>query len=387
MIAVLTTGRQDWGLLRPLCDSLQHDPAFVLRIIAGGMACLESFGDTAAAIKKNGFSIEAELDWGADHLEPTEQSGLVLRMIGRTLRALKPESLVLLGDRFETAAAAMAATLSLVPIIHLCGGEETEGAFDNSFRHAITKMAHLHLVTHEVYAQRILRMGEPPQTVHVVGDPAWDNIRELSLLSRETLSEQLGYSLAAPLGVVTVHPTTISGETPLQEITAIRDALEKFSATWVVTLPNNDPGSDIIRATFTELAARSERVHLETALGTSRYLSLVAIADFVLGNSSSAMTEAPALGIPTVNIGDRQKGRIRYAGIIDTPLDTTRILEAIHLAMTPDFVTACRQSRRIFDQETVARRIVGILHEWPIPRPPRKVFWDEPHLPSPTTYR
>jgi UDP-hydrolysing UDP-N-acetyl-D-glucosamine 2-epimerase len=373
-LAVLTTGRQDWGLLRPLCAALNSDAAFSLSLLVGGMACSAAFGYVSRAIRDQGFEIAQEMPWDVVRADASTQASEALRMTATALAALRPNALVLLGDRYETAAAAVAATVVRVPIVHLYGGEETEGAFDNALRHAITKMSHLHLVAHEVYARRVRQMGEDPAAVHVVGSLGVDNARNQPRLSREQVEALLGIRLDPPVGVVTLHPTTLGSGVPQGELTAVLEAIETYPATWVVTLPNADPGSEAIRSALLALATRRRNVVVVAALGSEGYLGLLGASDFMLGNSSSGITEAPAVGLPTINVGDRQRGRIRGASILDVPETPAAILEAIARSQTSGFRQLARETPPPYGGGEAAARIVAVLHQWEPPRPPRKVF-------------
>ena len=363
-------------MLRPLCGALHADAAFSVSILAGGMACSEAFGHVSRSIRDQGFAIAVEMPWEVEHAHAADQASDAMQMTGSALADLKPDALILLGDRYETAAAALAATVQRAPIIHLYGGEETEGAFDNSLRHAITKLSHLHLVSHEAYAGRIRQMGEDPKSVHVVGSLCLDNLRNQFLPSREQLETRLGISLNPPVGVVTLHPTTLAGSAEGDELAAVIQAMESFPATWVVTLPNSDPGSEAIRSAFLAVAARRGNVVAVPALGEEHYLGLLKVADLMLGNSSSGMIEAPAVGLPTVNVGDRQRGRIRGASILDVAPDPRAVLSAITHSQTLDFRRLVRDAEPPYGKGNTAERIVALLRSWRPPRPARKVFFD-----------
>lgn len=373
-LAVLTTGRQDWGLLRPLCEALRDAPDFDLKVIAGGMACSPAFGRIVDQIRVNGFEVAAELDWSPESEDALVQTGRALMLVGDALRSNIPDALILLGDRYETVAVALAATLLKIPLVHLYGGEETEGAFDNAFRHAITKMSHLHLVAHEAYARRVLQMGEDISSVHVVGSLGVDNIKKRKLPSKLELESDLKIPLIPPVGLVTVHPTTLSREGKIDEIQAIIGAMDRYPATWIVTLPNADPGNEAIRQAFLDMAARNRKVFVVSALGEERYLGLMALSAFALGNSSSGITEAPSLKVPTINVGDRQKGRIRSASVLDVPCDTDAILAAILKAESEDFGNMISGQSSIFGDGDAAEKIIAVLRAWIPPNPPLKPF-------------
>lgn len=368
-LAVLTTGRQDWGILRSTCLSVRDDPAFELRLLVGGMHLAPRFGETSRLIESDGFSIAERVAWDVD-APVAAQAAAALDGVAAALARTAPDALMLVGDRFETAAAALAATLAGVPIVHLHGGEQTEGAFDDALRHAISKLSHLHFVSHDEYRRRLVAMGEDPATVHLVGAPDLDNLRRADLADRAELESLLGMPLAAPLVVVTVHPTTLAAA-PCADAEAVVAAMARVDATWVMTLPNNDPGASDIRSLLLRAADGPRRRAVE-ALGERRYLGLLRQADAVLGNSSSAVIEAPAIGVPVVNVGDRQKGRLRSAHVQDVPADADAIVAALGRALDPAARRALSNVAGALGDGHAGERIVRVLREWTPPRPPRK---------------
>jgi UDP-N-acetylglucosamine 2-epimerase (non-hydrolysing)/GDP/UDP-N,N'-diacetylbacillosamine 2-epimerase (hydrolysing) len=298
-----------------------------------------------------------------------------IRELAAWLDAAAPTALVLVGDRAETLAAGLAATLARVPIVHLHGGEETEGAVDNAFRHAQTKQSHLHLVSHAAHARRVEQMGEPRESIEVVGAPGLDNLLAATVPGRAELERSLGLALASPVILVTLHPTTL-GVDPDDEACALTFAMDRVPATYVVTLPNNDRGADLIRSRLeTFVAAKPRRVAVP-ALGPDRYAGMLRIADVVLGNSSSALIEAPLFGVPTVNVGDRQKGRLRGANVIDVEPEASAIELALHRALDPSFAAHARAAGSPYGDGHSGERIVAVLERWKPPNPPRKRFVD-----------
>ncbi|HXT99580.1 MAG TPA: UDP-N-acetylglucosamine 2-epimerase [Polyangia bacterium] len=371
-VAVLTTGRQDWGILRSVCVALRDAPDFDLRLLVGGMHCSDRFGRTETMVRADGFAASETLAWLKDDGETAAgQSAAALTAVAEALRRQAPECLLVVGDRLETIAAVVAATLCLVPVVHLHGGEDTEGAFDNSFRNAITKMSHLHLVSHPDYARRIAAMGEDPAAIHVMGSPALDNLQRGDLATRAELEALLGLPLEAPLVVVTVHPTTLASAAG-DEVGAVVAAMASVPATYVITMPNSDPGNESVRDALRRAAAAPRRTAVE-ALGERRYWGLLQQADAVLGNSSSGVIEAPALALPTVNVGDRQRGRIRGPGVIDVGVDASAIAAALQRALDPSFRQRVRAAEPPFLPGNAAARVLSILRGWSPPSPPRKV--------------
>jgi UDP-hydrolysing UDP-N-acetyl-D-glucosamine 2-epimerase len=377
-VGVLTTGRQDWGILRSTCAAIQTHPGLTLDLLVGGTHLSVRHGRTIGRIRDEGFPVAAELDWlhgaesGGHEADPwpEAQASGALALVGERLREHPVDALLLVGDRLETAAAALAATLATTPIAHLHGGEQTLGAFDDALRHAITKLSHLHLVSHEEHARRVIAMGEDPASVHVVGAPGLDNATRGDLPDRAALETALGIALRPPVVVVTVHPATLDTN-PAQAATAVAAAMRAVPATYVVTLPNTDPGAAAVRAAMLEVATATGGVAVD-ALGESRYWGLMRIADAMLGNSSSALIEAPAVGLPAVNVGDRQAGRRREANVLDVPADPDAVAAALRTALTPAFRERAAAARPPLADGRAGERVAAIIAAWTIPRPPRK---------------
>ena len=373
-LAILTTGRQDYGILRSSILLLRRTPGIEVMLWAGGMHLDRRFGEPLALFDADGITPDRKLPFLSD---PPDQAADVAGAIRQTVAALKadtPDALMLLGDRAETLAAAMAANLSQVPLVHLQGGEESEGSIDNACRHAVTKLSHLHLVSHPVHAARVVQMGEDPASVVVVGAPGLDNASRDDLPGREELEASLGLRLEAPVVLVTLHPTTLGGAAD-EEVAATAEAMAQVPATYVVTSPNSDEGGAVIREHWRSWGARRKNVALTESLGERRYWALLRLASAVLGNSSSGIIEAPALGVPVVNVGDRQRGRLRYGPVSDVPVETGAIASALSNALS-------RGRARLDDRDQAypagpaAPRVLKALQQWTIPRPPRKSFRD-----------
>ncbi len=374
-IAVLSTGRQDWGILHSTATAIRAHPDLELRLLVGGMHLSARHGHTIDDVRADGFEPDMTLSWlGGDDADTgppaTTQASAALEAVGTALREAPPDALLLVGDRLETAAAALAATLERVPIIHLHGGEQTLGAFDDALRHAITKLSHLHLASHEEHARRIVALGEDPASVHVVGPPGLDAAVRDDLPSREDLTRDLGLALDAPLVLVTVHPATLERD-PTAAASAVVAAMDAVPATYVVTLPNADPGSDAIRDLLLAAAARPRRVAVE-ALGERRYWGILRIADAMLGNSSSALIEAPAVDLPAVDVGDRQAGRRAGPNVLHAPADPDPVIDALRAALDPATRARVAGARPPLADGRAGQRIADIIAAWRPPRPPRK---------------
>ncbi len=333
-IAVVTGSRADYGLLRGILKELRDMDDIDLQIIVCGMHLAPKFGETWRAIENDGFPIAAKVDLQLnDDRSETVARGTGLGVVGfsETLPVLAPDLLVLLGDRFEILSAAVAATLLNIPIAHIHGGEVTAGAFDDAIRHAITKMACLHFVAAEPYRRRVIQMGENPDFVFNVGAPGLDEAAAAPVLAQPALFEALGISGPSRFLLVTLHPTTARPEADAATVAALLGALASVDdRTFIFTGVNADPGhraiDDAIRAF---VAARPGRAYLFASLGSERYWAALRLADAVVGNSSSGIAEAPAVGTPSINIGERQHGRLRAPSIIDCPADQTAIRTAL----------------------------------------------------------
>jgi UDP-hydrolysing UDP-N-acetyl-D-glucosamine 2-epimerase len=333
-IAVVTGSRADYGLLKGILTRLQQMDDVDLQVIACGMHLLPKFGETWRIIEADGFAIAAKIDLelGDDRAETVARgTGIGVAGFAEALPRLTPDLLVVLGDRYEILSAAVAATLLNIPIAHIHGGEVTAGAFDDTIRHAITKMACVHFTAAEPYRRRVIQMGENPEFVLNVGAPGLDLAATAPAMSRFDLFGALGISGPERFLLVTLHPTTARPDADAANVAALLAALAQIEDHCLIfTGVNADPGyrviDDALRA-FVD--ARPDRAHLFASLGSERYLAALRLADAVVGNSSSGILEAPAVGVPSINIGDRQLGRLRAASIIDCPADQTAILAGL----------------------------------------------------------
>ena len=371
-IAVLTTGRQDWGIVHSTCAAIRAHPDLELVLWAGGTHLSRRHGFTVDQVRADGFEPDAGFAWLDGEQDPPAdaQSASALAAIGAQLRTSPVDALVLAGDRFETAAAALAATVDLVPIVHLHGGEQTLGAFDDALRHAITKLSHLHLVSSEEHARRVRALGEDPASIHVVGAPGLDAAFRPDLPDRAALGARLELELDAPVVIVTVHPATLEAD-PARAARAVVGAMDLVPATYVITLPNTDPGAREVRELLVEAGAAPGRVVVE-ALGERGYWGLLRVADAVLGNSSSALVEAPVVGLPAVDVGLRQAGRARGANVIDAPAEADAVAEALRRALTPAFRDVAGTATPVLADGRAGARIADIIAGWHPSSPPTK---------------
>ena len=380
-ICIVTGSRAEYGVLRWLMFGIEAEPALKLQLLVTGMHLAPEFGLTADEIIADGFVIDEKVE---SQLASDTRVGMVkslgLGMIGcaDAFRRLQPDIVVLLGDRYEILAAAQAASLLGIPVGHISGGEVTEGAVDDWIRHAITKASWWHFVAAEPYRQRVIQLGEAPGRVYNVGDPGLDSVRKLSLLDQAALEADLDIALNHPLFVVTYHPATLGKLPPEQAFQELLLALDRFpDASVILTKPNADAGGRLI-ASMAESWAKDRKAPTRCviSLGQLRYLSLVRLADAVIGNSSSGIVEAPALKVATVNIGTRQDGRLRALSIIDCDEDSAHIYAAIQHAISPEFRSGLADTISLYGDCDASRQIMNILASSSIPRQLSKGFHD-----------
>ena len=369
-IAVVTATRAEYGLLRPLLEILRADEAVQLQLVVSGTHLSERFGMTVRQIEADGFDIAARVPMPVEDDSVagiTRALAVATQGIGEAFARLSPEVVVLLGDRYEMLAAAQAAMVARLPIAHLHGGEVTEGAFDEAIRHAISKMAHWHFVAAEAFRQRVLQLGEAPERVWTVGATGLDNIAHIDLIPEAALSADLGLPLTRPLWLVTYHPVTLQAADQGADMRTLLDALLDTGGTLVVTGVNADPGSRAIREQAEACAARHpQRMRLVESLGVRRYLSLMAIADAVVGNSSSGLIEAPAMGTPTVDIGDRQRGRPRAPSVLHCENDAAAIRAALVLVRSDEHRALAARRQSPYGEAGAAQRIAAVLRSAPL---------------------
>ncbi len=348
-IAVVTGSRADYGLQYWLIRALHESPAVTLQLIVTGSHLSEAFGRTVDQVRADAIPIAAEVPMIAgDDSEWAMARSTGDGVIGMSdaFQRLKPDLVVMPGDRFEILAAATAAMLMSIPVVHLHGGEVTEGAIDESIRHAVSKMSALHFVSAEPYRQRLIRMGEDPARVMVVGAPGLDHFTRTPLPSRAELLASAGLDATRPFLLVTYHPATRGDTSPIDGVKQLTAALDQFpDHQLLITKANADAGGRTINEAFARYAsAQAQRVALVASLGSARYLSAVTHAAALVGNSSSALIEAPAVNTPTVNIGPRQQGRLRAASVVDCPGGAEAIAAAIASVLAPQFRERSGQS-------------------------------------------
>jgi GDP/UDP-N,N'-diacetylbacillosamine 2-epimerase (hydrolysing) len=378
-ICVVTGTRAEYGLLRRLLLILKNDPQIELQLVVTGSHLSPSHGMTIDEIESDGFVPIAKLsvDLSDDSkLATVKAMANVTSQIAETLSSLKPDVVVLLGDRYEILATAQAALILDIPVAHIHGGEITSGAFDDSIRHAITKMSSLHFVAAQEYAKRVVQLGEQPGSVFNVGSLGVENALASELMNKSDLSKALNVELKNPILLVTYHPTTRSTMSVTEEIDQVLSALENLSyCTIVFTGVNADPGNAEVSTRIAKFVQRDPKLRsLHASLGQNKYLSLLNLCDVVIGNSSSGIIEAPAFGKPTINIGNRQDGRLRANSIIDVGVTKQEIQTAIETALSPNWRERCAQTVSSYKLSNTAQLIADTLKNEELSL--RKTFFD-----------
>lgn len=367
-IDIITTTRAEYGLMRPLIRRMIKDSDIQMNLLVTGTHLSEKHGNTYKEIERDGFPIAARIPIlgeasGAVGVSQTMANAIV--EFTKYLSANKPDFILVDGDRYETLGVCIAAVNANVPIIHCSGGATTEGAADECYRHSMTKMAYLHFPTTETYRNRIIQMGESPERVFTVGSMGLENILQINYLTKEELSHQIGWALTKPFSVVTFHPVTLENNTCEQQLNELLTACDKRQdMQFIFTKANADNGGDQINQILDEYAKRSTNAICVSSLGAVRYLSALKHAEFVMGNSSSGIIEAPSMKIPTINIGDRQRGRLQAESIINCAPKTSDILRAIEKAMSSEFKEFCKHVVNPNGDGKTSERIVKHIKEY-----------------------
>ncbi len=353
-ICVVTTSRAEFGLLQGLLQSIRAERSLQLQLIASGMHLSPEFGLTVREIEAEGFTPDRKIDMqltGMSDLDNAKSIGLGIAGFADAFTELAPAIVVLLGDRFELFAPAIAALMLRIPIAHIHGGERTEGAIDESVRHSITKMASLHFPATEAYRRRIIQLGESPERVFNLGAPGLDQIYGTPLLSRDELEKDIGLSLDKPIALVTYHPALQDRGTTEFQVRQLAGAIKASKLNAVFTMANADAQgtriNELLRALCEQHPAQFKWI---PHLGHRRYLSCLRHFAVMIGNSSSGLTEAPSFRLPVVNIGDRQRGRDRAANVIDVPCSRAAVLAGIKRAISSRFRTSLRGMRNPYDR-------------------------------------
>lgn len=365
-VCIVTGTRAEYGLLKPVIDRVYRSDELELHLAVTGMHLSTEFGLTYREIEEDGYPIGSKVEMllGSDtHVGITKSMGVAMIGFADCFAVHKPDIVIILGDRYEMLAAALAAMVAGIPIAHIHGGELTEGVMDDAIRHSITKMSQLHFTTMEKYRKRVVQLGEPPETVYNVGSLGVENIKTVPLLQREELENMLAFPFEFPLIMVTYHPVTlekITVEKQFKELLSVIDRHKEFSV--IFTKANADPDGRIINEMIDGYVERnSGRCKGYTSLGQKKYLSVLQYCDAVVGNSSSGIIEVPSFGIPTVNIGDRQRGRGHSESVIDCGNDRMQIEKALLRALSPEFRKKAANAKNPYEGEKPSEKIVQII--------------------------
>lgn len=381
-ICVITGTRADYGLLRWVMQGIKDEAGLTLQIVATGMHLSPEFGLTYKVIELDGFKIDRKVEMltSSDTPSGTAKS-MGLGMIGFSdaLSELNPDLIVVLGDRFEIFAAVATALVVRIPVAHLHGGESTEGAFDEALRHSITKMSHFHFVAADEYKHRVIQLGEQPHYVFLVGGLGIDNITRLKLLSLSELEAGLGFKFGKKNLLITFHPVTLERSSAVTQMRTLLAALGTLEDTQLIfTMPNADADGRTLITMVETFTSRHANAHAFTSLGQLRYLSCIAQVDGVVGNSSSGLLEVPSFKKGTINIGDRQCGRLQATSIINCEPTQKSITDAINKLYSPNFKAGLARVSNPYGEGGASEKVVNILKNIKIENIVRKTFYDLP---------
>ena len=379
-ICVVTSTRAEYGLLYWLLKEIEADSELKLQLIVTGMHLSPEFGLTYKEIEKE-FKIDKKIEiLSSSHtsLDICAEMARVYEKFAPALAELKPDILVLLGDRYEIFGVAGVASIMQIPIAHIHGGETTQGAFDEAFRHSITKMSHIHFAATNEYANRIIQLGEEPSRVFNVGGTSIENIKKLNLLSKEEFEKSIDFRLAKKNILITFHPVTLENSSAREQFNELLNALDELEETnFIFTKANSDTDGDVINKMIDEYVSENPQKAVAFAsLGQLRYLSAIKFVDIVLGNSSSGLLEVPSFKKATINIGDRQKGRARASSVIDVRPVKEEILAAIKRAYSKEFEQTLKDTINPYDGGNPSKKMVKVLKEIKLDGILKKKFYD-----------
>ena len=381
-ICVITGTRAEYGLLRWVMQGIKDDPDLTLQIIATGMHLSPEFGLTYREIEQDGFQIDRKVEMLTSSDTPVgiaKSMGLGLIGFADALNELRPDLIVVLGDRFEIFAAVSAALVARIPVAHLHGGETTQGAFDEALRHSITKMAHLHFVAAEEYRRRVIQLGEQPEHVFLVGGLGIDNIKRLTLLGRAELEASLDFNLGLKNLLITFHPVTLETATAADQMAELLAALAELKDTQLIfTLPNADTDGRALIRMVQQFVTQHLNARAYTSLGQLRYLSCIAQVDGVVGNSSSGLLEVPSFKTGTINIGDRQRGRLQATSVINCEPIRQGIAAALEMLYDTDFQASLDGVQNPYGEGGASEKVVETLKHCVIDGITKKAFYDLP---------
>lgn len=380
-ICVVTGTRAEYGLLSRLMRLIEESTDCQLQVIATNMHLLPEYGNTYREIEQDGFRMAAKVPMK----KPTDDAfGVITSMaeemngMNEALRRLSPDMVLILGDRYEMLVVAIVAMLQRIPIAHLHGGEISEGAVDDSIRHSITKMSSLHFTSTKEYRKRVIQLGEQPERVFYVGSLGVENLKLIPLMSKQDLEDSLNFTFDGNTILVTYHPVTLGNRSPKDEISDFLLALDAFPALKVLfTMPNSDQGGEVIRQAIEDYCSRnSERCRCYSSLGLRRYLSVLRYVAAVAGNSSSGLLEVPSAHIPTLNIGERQKGRMHGESVFDCGSDTNSIIAGLNTVLSDEFREIAYKAVNPYEKKDTAQSVFDIISTYPLDKLHQKSFFN-----------
>lgn len=380
-VALVTTTRAEFGLFYWLIKALEQSPWVDFRLLVTGMHLAEKFGNTYQEIEAQGITIAEKIDiglTGESALDNALSCGRATQLFAKSFSDNRPDVVIMMGDRFELLGIANAACILNIPIAHFSGGEITEGIIDDQVRHSVTKLSYWHFVSNEAHLQRVLQLGEEPERVFNVGEPGLDHFYHTELLSLAALAQSIDFALTAPFILCTYHPVTHAKNDALNEIKQVTAAIEALTEyQFIITYPNADEGNDVIVTELKRLQASAPaRIKLVESLGFKRYLSALKNCALVLGNSSSGLVEAPMFNKANVNIGERQKGRLRATSCIDVAVKSDEIIGAVQKAASSEHHTLCLRTCNPYGDGKTVDRVMQILKTLPKPAHLSKKFMD-----------
>lgn len=367
-ITVVTATRAEYGLLKTVIKRIQETQDLDVKVVATGAHLSPEFGMTYHEIEQDGIQIDRKIEilMSSDSPEGISKSmGMAMIEFGSYFQNNPTDALLVLGDRYEMLAVCCAAMNARIPIFHMHGGEITQGAVDEAIRHSITKMSYLHFTSTETYRKRVIQLGESPDRVYAVGAVGVENAMNAELFTKQELERELNCSLSDKYAVVTFHPVTLENQSAAEQIDALLSVIDSYpDFIFIFTKANADSDGRIINSRIEEFAKTHGNTHLYSSLGMKRYLSAVKYSSAVIGNSSSGILEVPSFGVPTVNIGDRQKGRIQAESIINCAPEPEQIKQAIDKAFSPEFRRIASKVKNPYGNGNTSKKIVDIMREW-----------------------
>ncbi len=379
-ICVITSSRADYGLLKLVIKEIAHDSLLTLKLVATGMHLSPNYGNTFQEIIQDGYLIDEKIEILTEENSAkgvSESIGIGISKFADMFVAMKPDLILILGDRFEIFAAAVAAHVALIPIAHIHGGELTEGSLDDAFRHSITKMSQLHFVSTQEYARRVIQLGEHPSRVYNTGALGIDAASNLKLLEKNELETKLDFKFGKRNLLITYHTVSLESEYTRDQIQELLSALKELQETHLLfTLPNADPGSSIISTAINDFVAENRNAKAFTSLGQLVYFSCMAHTDGVIGNSSSGILEAPFFRKGTVNIGERQLGRVQSESVINCSANRYNILSSIEMLYSEEFQKKLKVFENPYGLTGASKKIVEVLKSLPAQKFLQKRFYN-----------